>query len=99
MGYVNPFTPDCEDPLHWKKQGRKDYVAAKAEGGMDAAIAASKRRERPDLLEGFERIPGASRSGALAPHVKSKFFQREERGEVELQRDESGQLIGWRPKP
>ena len=100
MAYIDPHISD-EDFLRRDtridhKQSQRDFHAAKAEGGMDAAIAASKRHDREDLREGFRKIPGASRSGALYPHVKSKLLRREADGEIELQRDMHGEMIGYR---
>ncbi|MFH7324850.1 hypothetical protein [Aeromicrobium sp. JJY06] len=69
-----------------------------AEDGMYAAIQRSKRDERPALLDGYKRIPGASRSGALDPQTRSRMLSQETAGLIELQRDQYGQLIGYRTR-
>lgn len=100
MGYINPFESDEQvigrDSRLYRKQARKDFLAAKAEGGIDAAIATSKRPEKADLEDGVKRPPGASRSGALTPQVKSRLEWQEREGLVELQRNVYGEIVGYR---
>ena len=97
MGYVNPHLSDDEfigsDSALSRRQTDKDHAEIKAGGGFDAALFVGRRFRVPD---GFQKIPGASRSGALDPSTKSRFLRREEAGEVELARNQHGELIGYR---
>ncbi|MGJ9412378.1 hypothetical protein ACHAAC_06675 [Aeromicrobium sp. CF4.19] len=98
--YIDPHLPGDElirrDSRLSRRQSRKDFLSAQAEGGFDAAIADSKRREKAVLRDGFKRIPGASRSGALTPQTKSRLERQEREGLVELQRDVCGEIAGYR---
>ncbi|QIX27596.1 hypothetical protein ncot_14040 [Nocardioides sp. JQ2195] len=81
------------------KRSREDYLAAQAEGGIDAAIADSKKPERPVVNgdEGWRRPEGMSRSGALAPQVKGKYERLEREGAVEILRNLYGEIEAYRP--
>lgn len=103
MTYINPYLSD-EDTVRAhsvlsKRQAVKDYLAAKAEGGFDAALHDSKRPERPKVREGFRRPPGMSRSGAMDPQTKSRLEGAEARGEIEIQRNDYGEIEAYRPSP
>lgn len=97
MTYINPHISDAElingDPRLSRRQADRDYAEIKAKGGFDAALFGKERFKVP---EGFKKIPGASRSGALDPSTKSRFLRREEEGDIELARDQYGRIVGWR---
>lgn len=97
MGYIDPFQSDAEfingDSRLSRRQADMDYAEARAKGGFDAALFG---RERPTLLPGFRKIPGASRSGALDPQTRSRFERMEQDGSIELHRWH-GQMVGYRP--
>lgn len=96
---INPHLSDEEfiksHRVLSKGQSRKDHLAAEAEDGFDAAVNDAKR-DRTTRLTGFDKIPGASRSGALDPQSRSRVLRREALGEIELQRDPYGRLVGYR---
>jgi hypothetical protein len=98
MGYIDPMQSDAEfinrDCRLSRRQADMDYAEIKAKGGFDAALFVGTKFRVP---EGYKRIPGASRSGALDPSTRSRFERMEREGEVELARDEYGKLLGYRP--
>ncbi|WP_435769727.1 hypothetical protein [Nocardioides sp. SYSU DS0651] len=98
MGYIDPFQSDAETIKNHgvlsRKQADMDYAEIKAKGGFDAALLTGNKFRVP---EGYKRIPGASRSGALDPSTRARFERMEREGEVELARDEYGKLLGYRP--
>ena len=97
MTYINPYVSDAEfingDSRLSRRQADRDHAEIKARGGFDAALFGKERFRVPT---GFKKLPGASRSGALHPSTKSRFLRREEKGEIELARDEYGRIVGWR---
>lgn len=99
--YLDPFGPSTRkglvdrDSRYYRKQSREDFVEAKHERGIDAQIFDKFTKYR--VPEGFQKIPGASRSGALDPQTRSRMLQQEAEGLIELQRNEYGELTGWRP--
>jgi hypothetical protein len=99
VGYINPYETDAEVRRNHgvlsRRQARKDYLVATQEDGFDAAMHRSKST-RFRVPEGFKKIPGASRSGALDPQTRTRVLRSEERGEIELKRDDYGRLIGYR---
>lgn len=99
MGYVNPFESDEQtigrDSRLYRKQLRKDFLAAKTEGGIDAAIHASKHTKFT-VPFGFKKVPGASRSGALDPQTRARLENDEAAGLIEVARDVYGKVLGYR---
>lgn len=84
----------ARDPVLSKRQAREDLLNAKTEGELDAQIFDKFTKFK--VPQGFKRIPGASRSGALDPSTRSRFLSREQVGEIELARNQHGELIGYR---
>lgn len=97
MGYINPHVSDAKfidaDSRLSRRQADQVHAEVKARGGFDAAMLVGRKFRVPD---GFEKIPGASRSGALDPSTRSRFLRLEEAGEVELARNQHGELTGYR---
>jgi hypothetical protein len=97
MTYIDPMQSDAEfinnDSRLSRRQADMDYAEIKAKGGFDAALLVGTKFRVP---QGYKRIPGASRSGALDPSTRSRFLNREKKGEIELARDEYGKLLGYR---
>jgi limonene-1,2-epoxide hydrolase len=99
VGYVNPFETDDEirenHGVLSRRQAQKDHAAAMQENGIDAAIHRSKS-SRFRVPEGFKKIPGASRSGALDPQTRARLEHDEAEGLIEVARDVHGKALGYR---
>lgn len=100
MAYVNPSESDSQtindNGALSKRQAQEDYYAAKSEGGIDAEIYASRHPQRPTIRDGFRRISGMSRSGAMDPRTRSRLDQDERDGLIEVQRDGYGDAVAYR---
>lgn len=97
--YVNPFESDAETRKNHgvlsRRQAHKDHAAAMQENGIDAAIHRSKSTTFR-VPEGFKKIPGASRSGALDPQTRARLENDEAAGLIEVARDMYGKALGYR---
>jgi hypothetical protein len=99
VGYVNPFETDAEvrkkHGVLSRRQADEDHATAMRENGIDAAIHRSKA-SRYRVPEGFKKIPGASRSGALDPQTRARLEHDEAEGLIEVARDVNGKALGYR---
>jgi hypothetical protein len=98
-GYINPYDTDAEvrknHGLLSRRQAQKDHLAAMQEDGIDAAIHRSKS-SKFRVPEGYRRIPGASRSGALDPQTRARLERQEAEGLIEVARDLHDKPLGYR---